>query len=163
VIPDGSQGALAELERRKFTAEEGVRLFYLKVLLLTGHPGPSYTSQRLAFRPFYLQQSALTYLIAYNAFTKYGKSSSWCKAHALNFRAMSRAVSIRSQLKKYMQRFGLPLQSCEGDAKRLRQCLVSGYWRNCAKWMADGTYRSVKGDKVGFKTFAMRPVLMLFA
>ena len=26
VIPDGAPGALAELERRKFTAEEGVRL-----------------------------------------------------------------------------------------------------------------------------------------
>ncbi|KAI5997852.1 P-loop containing nucleoside triphosphate hydrolase protein [Pisolithus orientalis] len=115
VIPDGSQGALAELERRKFTAEEG---------------------------------DHLTLLNAYNAFTKYGKSSSWCKAHALNFRAMSRAVSIRSQLKRYMQRFGLPTQSCEGDAKRLRQCLVSGYWRNCARWMADGTYRLVKGDRV---------------
>lgn len=115
VIPEGAQGALAELERRKFTAEEG---------------------------------DHLTLLNAYNAFTKYGKSSSWCKAHAINFRAMSRAVSIRSQLKKYMQRFGLPTQSCEGDAKRLRQCLVSGYWRNCARWMADGTYRSVKGDRV---------------
>lgn len=114
VIPEGAQGALAELERRKFTAEEG---------------------------------DHLTLLNAYNAFTKYGKSSSWCKAHAINFRAMSRAVSIRSQLKKYMQRFGLPTQSCEGDAKRLRQCLVSGYWRNCARWMADGTYRSVKGDR----------------
>lgn len=86
--------------------------------------------------------------VAYNAFTKYGRSSSWCKAHALNFRAMSRAVSIRSQLKKYMIRFNLPLQSCEGDAKRLRQCLVSGYWRNGARWVADGTYRSVKGNKV---------------
>lgn len=52
MIPDGSQGALAELERRKFTAEEGVRLFHLKVHLLTGGPGPSYTSQRLAFRSF---------------------------------------------------------------------------------------------------------------
>ncbi|KAG6331455.1 hypothetical protein ID866_7633 [Astraeus odoratus] len=69
VIPEGAQGALAELERRKFTAEEG---------------------------------DHLTLLNAYNAFTKYGKSSSWCKTHALNFRAMSRAVSIRSQLKKYM-------------------------------------------------------------
>lgn len=28
VIPDGSAGALAELERRKFTAEEGVSKFY---------------------------------------------------------------------------------------------------------------------------------------
>jgi len=28
VIPDGAQGALAELERRKFTAEEGVSHSY---------------------------------------------------------------------------------------------------------------------------------------
>ena len=47
-----------------------------------------------------------------------------------------------------MVRFNLPLESCEGDAKRLRQCLVSGYWRNGARWIADGTYRSVRGDKV---------------
>ncbi|KAI0371843.1 pre-mRNA splicing factor [Pilatotrama ljubarskyi] len=115
VIPEGAAGALAELERRKFTAEEG---------------------------------DHLTLLNAYNAFTRYGRSSSWCKAHALSFRAMSRAVSIRSQLKKYMQRFGLPLESCEGDAKRLRKCLVTGYWRNVARWTPDGTYRAVRGDIV---------------
>ncbi|KAF8237152.1 P-loop containing nucleoside triphosphate hydrolase protein [Tricholoma matsutake] len=115
IIPEGAPGALAELERRKFTAEEG---------------------------------DHLTLLNAYNAFTRYGQSSGWCKSHALSFRAMSRAVSIRSQLKKYMQRFNLPLESCQGDAKRLRRCLVSGYWRNGARWMADGTYRSVRGNRV---------------
>ena len=52
-----------------------------------------------------------------------------------------------------MQRFKLTLQSCEGDSKRLRQCLASGYWRNAARWMADGTYRSVRGDMVGLDTF----------
>ncbi|KAH7911444.1 P-loop containing nucleoside triphosphate hydrolase protein [Hygrophoropsis aurantiaca] len=115
VIPEGAPGAIAELERRKFTAEEG---------------------------------DHLTLLNAYNAFTRYGRSSSWCKSHALNFRTMSRAVSIRAQLKKYMSRFGLPTESCQGDAKRLRQCLVSGYWRNGARWVDDGTYRSVKGNKI---------------
>ncbi|CAE6425359.1 unnamed protein product [Rhizoctonia solani] len=115
VIPDGAAGALAELERRKFTAEEG---------------------------------DHLTLLNAYNAFVRYGQSASWCRKHALNFRALARAVSIRTQLKKYMTRFGLPLESCEGDAVRLRRCLVSGYWRNGAKWSADGTYRSVRGDTV---------------
>ncbi|KAH9951416.1 P-loop containing nucleoside triphosphate hydrolase protein [Amylocystis lapponica] len=125
VIPDGAPGALAELERRKFTAEEG---------------------------------DHLTLLNAYNAFTRYGRSSAWCKAHALSFRAMSRAVSIRSQLKKYMQRFGIPLESCEGDAKRLRRCLVSGYWRNGARWVADGTYRSVRGNA----TLHVHPNSVLF-
>ncbi|KAL4246496.1 P-loop containing nucleoside triphosphate hydrolase [Abortiporus biennis] len=115
IIPDGSAGALAELERRKFTAEEGDHLTLLNV---------------------------------YNAFVRYGRSSSWCKSHALSFRALSRAISIRSQLKKYMQRFDLPTESCQGDAKRLRQCLVSGYWRNGARWVADGTYRSVRGNTV---------------
>ena len=85
---------------------------------------------------------------AYNAFIKYGKSSSWCRTHALSFRAMSRAVSIRSQLKKYMHRFHLPIESCNGDAHRLRQCLVTGYWRNGAQWCADGTYVSVHGKIV---------------
>lgn len=63
---------------------------------------------------------------------------------------MSRAVSIRSQLKKYMQRFNLPIESCEGDSKRLARCLVSGYWRNGARWAPDGTYRSVRGNMVSF-------------
>ncbi|KAJ6513827.1 P-loop containing nucleoside triphosphate hydrolase protein [Mycena vitilis] len=129
VIPDGAQGALAELERRKFTAEEGASTF-----------------------------DHLTLLNAYNAFTRYGRSSGWCKSHALSFRAMSRAVSIRAQLKKYMQRFNLPIESCEGDAKRLRQCLVSGYWRNGARWVADGTYRSVRGNR----TLHVHPTSVLF-
>ncbi|KAF9475332.1 P-loop containing nucleoside triphosphate hydrolase protein [Pholiota conissans] len=115
IIPDGASGALAELERRKFTAEEG---------------------------------DHLTLLNAYNAFTRYGRSSGWCKSHALSFRAMSRAISIRAQLKKYMLRFNLPIESCEGDSKRLARCLVSGYWRNGARWMPDGTYRSVRGNLV---------------
>jgi len=115
VIPEGAAGALAELERRKFTAEEG---------------------------------DHLTLLNAYNAFTRYGQTAGWCRSHALSFRAMSRAVSIRAQLKKYMVRFGLPLDSCEGDQKRVRKCLVSGYWRNGARWMADGTFRAVRGDTV---------------
>lgn len=49
-----------------------------------------------------------------------------------------------------MLRFGLPFDSCQGDAKRLRQCLVAGYWRNGARWGPDGSYISVRGDKVGF-------------
>jgi ATP-dependent RNA helicase DDX35 len=88
----------------------------------------------------------LTFYTAYNGFASHGKSSSWCKSHALSFRALSRAVSIRSQLKKYMQRFNVQIESCQGDAKRLRQCLVNGYKQNGARWIADGTYRSIRGN-----------------
>ena len=83
-------------------------------------------------------------------------------------------MSIRSQLKKYMQRFGLPLESCEGDSKRLAKCLVSGYWRNGARWTADGTYHSVRGNIVGplhvhnfithlsFQDLSVHPTSVLF-
>ncbi|KAF9061199.1 pre-mRNA splicing factor [Rhodocollybia butyracea] len=125
IIPDGAPGALAELERRKFTAEEGDHLTLLNV---------------------------------YNAFARSHSSKSFCSRHSLSFRSLSRAMSIRGQLKKYMQRFSLPLESCEGDAKRLRRCLVSGLWRNGARWVGDGSFKSVRGDK----TLYVHPNSVLF-
>ena len=88
---------MAELERRKFTAEEG---------------------------------DHLTLLNAYNAFMRFGvKDKSWCGNHRINHKALSRAVSIRKQLKKYLDRFGIKVESCQGDSQRLRRCLVSGYFK----------------------------------
>ncbi|KAK8869932.1 hypothetical protein IAR55_000500 [Kwoniella newhampshirensis] len=108
----GTKATMAELERRKFTAEEG---------------------------------DHLTLLNAYNAFARYGtKDKQWCGNHRINFKAVSRAASIRKQLKKYLDRFEIPVVSCEGDAVRLRKCLVSGYFKNAARMLPDGTYRSAR-------------------
>jgi ATP-dependent RNA helicase DDX35 len=116
---------------------------------------------------------------AYNAFIRFGQNDkSWCGNHRINHKALSRAVSIRKQLKKYLDRFGIPVVSCEGDAVRLRKCLVSGYfkvsrgrrsaktlrgtiirrldcvsktltmWQNAARMMPDGTYRSAREGAV---------------
>ncbi|KIY51151.1 pre-mRNA splicing factor [Fistulina hepatica ATCC 64428] len=115
VSSQGEAAAYAELERRKFTAQEGDHLTLLNV---------------------------------YNGFVRSGKTSGWARSHYLNFRALSRAVSIRSQLVKYMKRFKLEIKSCQGDAVKVRKCLAAGYWRNGARWMADGTYRSVRGGEV---------------
>lgn len=80
-----------------------------------------------SFCLFLTSQDHLTLLNVYNGFTKYGSSSAkWCSTHRLNFKALSRAVSIRGQLKKYLYRFGGSagkLESCEGDHTRLRRCL----------------------------------------
>jgi hypothetical protein len=119
------------------------------VLGLTCFTGSRHSAQRYSHHLTY--EGTDVKLIsepAYNAFIKYGKSSSWCRSHALSFRAMSRAVSIRSQLKKYMHRFNLPIESCNGDVRRLRQCLVTGYWQNSAQWRADGAYISAHGKIV---------------
>lgn len=118
LIPDEGRskaGAEGELERRKFTAEEG---------------------------------DALTLLNVFNAFVhpRVGKQSArWCGTHRLNFKALSRAVAIRAQLQRYMVRFGVdPHVSCEGDAKRLRRCLVSGFFKNAARRGVNGEWRSVR-------------------
>lgn len=61
---------------------------------------------------------------------KYGqKDKSWCGNHRINHKSLSRAVSIRKQLKKFFDRFSIPLVSCAGDHVRLRKCLVSGYFK----------------------------------
>lgn len=85
----------------------------------------------------------------YNAFVTRGrKSAKWCSSHCLNFKALSRAVSIRLQLAKYMQRFAIPLTSCNGDHKTIRRCLVSGYFKNAAKFASDGTYTLLRSNAV---------------
>nr|ODN99714.1 ATP-dependent RNA helicase DDX35 [Cryptococcus depauperatus CBS 7855] len=116
ITAGGTKATMAELERRKFTAEEG---------------------------------DHLTLLNAYNAFVHYGRNDKqWCGNHRLNYKALSRAMSIRKQLKKYLDRFGIKAESCEGDAARLRKCLVSGYFKNAARMMPDGTFRSAREDAI---------------
>ncbi|BEJ12894.1 hypothetical protein CspHIS471_0300680 [Cutaneotrichosporon sp. HIS471] len=113
VIPQGGmRETMAEMERRKFTAEEG---------------------------------DHLTLLNAYNAFVRYGqKDKSWCGNHRINFKSLSRAVAIRKQLKKFFDRFHIPLVSCGSDHVTLRKCLVSGYFKNAARMLPDGTFRSAR-------------------
>lgn len=119
VIPDegrSAAGAQGELERRKFTAEEGDHLTLLNV---------------------------------YNAFTdpRIGnQSSKWSANHRLNFRVLSRAVNIRSQLEKFLHRFGIHKggESCKGDSICIRKCLTSGYFGFAAKMQSDGSYRSIR-------------------
>lgn len=90
-----------------------------------------------------LKRTTLGFIV-FNGFTKYGGSSSkWCSTHRLNFKALSRAVSIRAQLKKYLSRFGAQggkIESCEGDHQRLRRCLgllVSFFflWKDVAEFL----------------------------
>lgn len=88
-------------------------------------------------------------LPAFNAFLQIGrKSAKWCHSHRLNFKALSRAISIRSQLKKYLQRFEIPIKSCGSDHSQIRKCLVSGYFKNAAKAQADGSYLSLRENAV---------------
>ncbi|KAG0223909.1 hypothetical protein BGW42_005486 [Actinomortierella wolfii] len=113
----------------------------------------------------------LTLLNVYNAFVREGKKSGkWCHNHHLNFKTMSRALAIRSQLERYLVRIlkvagpgdltsvmdssGLStrwpkertnktftMDEIEKKAvSAIRKCLVSGYFAQAARISTDGTH-----------------------
>ena len=102
----------------------------------------------------------LTLLNAYQAFiTKGHKESKFCHSNHLNYKSMIRAVSIRAQLKRYLERFGInvdetlsananrqPLAVGGPDrAEQIRRCLTTGFFAHAAKMQPDGTFRNVAG------------------
>lgn len=102
----------------------------------------------------------LTLLNAYEAFVSTGRREGrFCHDHNLNFKAMTRAVSIRAQLKRYLERFGinteesLTVQHTPNDdparkAEQIRRCLTTGYFSQAARMVPDGTFRTIDGGTV---------------
>ncbi len=100
----------------------------------------------------------LTLLNVYQAFvTKGKKESKWCRDNYLNYKSMLRAVSIRAQLKRYLERFGInvdeTLSSSEekespSKGEQIRKCLTAGYFTHAARMQPDGTFKTVGGDVV---------------
>lgn len=95
----------------------------------------------------------LTLLNVYQAFiTKGRKESKWCRDSYLNFKSMIRAVSIRGQLKRYMERFGINIdeslasQKTQGHTDQIRKCLTAGYFSHAAQMQPDGSFKTVSGD-----------------
>jgi ATP-dependent RNA helicase DDX35 len=102
----------------------------------------------------------LTLLNAYQAFvTKGRKEAKWCHENMLNFKSMARAVSIRAQLKRYLERFGINVDeslasgaaaaaAAQNKAEQIRRCLTTGYFAHAARMQPDGTFRPVSGTTV---------------
>ncbi|KAK4042268.1 P-loop containing nucleoside triphosphate hydrolase protein [Parachaetomium inaequale] len=100
----------------------------------------------------------LTLLNVYQAFvTKGRKESRFCHENLLNFKLMARAVSIRAQLKRYLERFGLDVDESlaahatstgNNKAEQIGRCLTAGYFAHAARMQPDGTFRNVSGTTV---------------
>lgn len=105
----------------------------------------------------------LTLLNVYQAFvTKGRKEARFCHDNFINFKAMTRAISIRAQLKRYLERFGMnvdetlssnankvPLSVGGPDkGEQIRRCLTAGFFAHAAKMQPDGTFRNVAGGTV---------------
>lgn len=97
----------------------------------------------------------LTLLNVYQAFvTKGRKESKFCHDNMINFKSMARAVSIRAQLKRYLERFGIVVDeslanpaASAGRAEQIRRCLTTGYFAHAARMQADGTFRNVSDTR----------------
>jgi ATP-dependent RNA helicase DDX35 len=101
----------------------------------------------------------LTLLNVYQAFvTKGKKEAGWCRSNYLNFKSMTRAVSIRNQLRRYLERFGInvsensapgPLRAGGLDmGEKIRRCLTTGFFAQAARMEPDGSFRTVNGGTV---------------
>ncbi|KAK9782932.1 putative P-loop containing nucleoside triphosphate hydrolase protein [Seiridium cardinale] len=96
----------------------------------------------------------LTLLNVYQTFITRGKKEAkFCYENQLNFKAMSRAVSIRAQLKRYLERFGITIDetikaSATSKGEQIRRCLTAGYFAHAAKMQPDGSFRNVEGGTV---------------
>jgi len=98
----------------------------------------------------------LSLLNVYQAFvTKGRKEARFCHENLINFKTMSRAVSIRAQLKRYLERFGIVVDESlaapsapTSRAEQIQRCLTAGYFAHAARMQADGTFRNVSGTTV---------------
>ena len=99
----------------------------------------------------------LTLLNVYQAFvTKGRKESRWCRENFLNFKSMTRVASIRAQLKRYVERFGIdvtesfPARDSQTDlvdlGEKIRKCLTMGYFAHAARMQPDGSFKTVNGN-----------------
>ena len=97
----------------------------------------------------------LTLLNVYQAFvTKGRKDSKWCRDNYLNYKSMTRAVSIRAQLKRYLERFGIDVEETLASNRpgevvdkgvQIRKCLTAGYFAHAARMQPDGTFKTING------------------
>lgn len=86
----------------------------------------------------------ISLLNVYNSFVAQKKSTKWCKHYFINHRILSRACSVRDQIRGHMIRLGLPMRSSD-NLENIRKCVVYGFFANAAQVQPDGTYQSVRG------------------
>ena len=111
-------------------------------------------AQESARRKFAVEEGDhLTMLNVYQAFVTRGrKEAKWCRDHYLNYRSMLRAVSIRAQLKRYVERFGVNVDESLASTneagelgEKIRRCLTTGYFAHAARMQPDGSFRTISG------------------
>ncbi|KAF2866333.1 P-loop containing nucleoside triphosphate hydrolase protein [Massariosphaeria phaeospora] len=97
----------------------------------------------------------ITLYNVYEAFVRNKLQAQWCHDNLLNFKSMTKAHSVRKQLKHYLERFGVtehPLHASDvlkaGGlelSERVRRCLTTGFFAQAARMKPDGSFQTVNG------------------
>jgi ATP-dependent RNA helicase DDX35 len=113
-------------------------------------PSKSRNEALAAHKKFHVEEGDhITYINIFNAFLKSHQSSRWASNNYLDFKALSRAVSIHDHLSKHMRRIGITVfESCKNNLDLLIKCILSGFFANAAKIKHDGTYETVKHRQI---------------
>ncbi|KAJ3411794.1 hypothetical protein HDV05_001693 [Chytridiales sp. JEL 0842] len=94
----------------------------------------------------------LTLLNAYEAYKENESDPKWCYNNYLNLRTMKSADNVREQLRRIMDRCGLPLLSTSKDDKHydsnIRKALAAGFFMQVAHLEKSGHYLTVKDNQI---------------
>ena len=123
------------------------------------HDGASQKATERARRAFAVKQG--DHITLYNVFQAFtnpavgAQSSQWCRANSLNYKAMLKAVSVRKQLRNYLDRMGIQESALGGSdalragglglAERVQRCLVTGFFAQAARMRSDGSFAPMGG------------------
>ncbi|KAF2682165.1 P-loop containing nucleoside triphosphate hydrolase protein [Lentithecium fluviatile CBS 122367] len=99
----------------------------------------------------------ITLFNVYQSFMMIGQQSSqWCQQNSLNFKAMQKAVSVRKQLRNYLERMGIQELVLSGSdvmraggmemTERVQRCLTTGFFAQAARMQSDGSFKTVGGE-----------------
>ncbi|CAH0488844.1 unnamed protein product [Peronospora farinosa] len=97
----------------------------------------------------------ITLLNVFNGYIQCGakQRNKWCRDHYINHRAMTRVESVRLQLKGYLEKLKLSIDSSFPDIDPLRKSIVAGFFLNTAmRSVAEG----LGSSKTAYKTMCGR-------
>ncbi|PSN42130.1 putative ATP-dependent RNA helicase DHX35 [Blattella germanica] len=110
--------------------------------------GQASIQARIAKRKFEVEEGDLmTLLNVFTAYVKQGMSQEWCRKYFLNHKGLRRAQEIRTQMLRLLQKFNVPIVSCEADTEKVCRAITASLFPNAAYLHYSGVYRTVRGDQ----------------
>ncbi|XP_069698122.1 probable ATP-dependent RNA helicase DHX35 isoform X2 [Periplaneta americana] len=110
--------------------------------------GQAAIKARVAKRKFEVEEGdLLTLLNVYTAYIKHNMAKDWCNKYFLNYKGLCRTHEIRTQMLRLLQRFNIPIISCEGNAEKVCKSITAGLFPNAAYLHYTGVYKTVRGDQ----------------